>query len=383
MTATATAIPAAAPGAEAQTQQQRPSQQPGLKIDIQLSRAGFQLAICTDIPFEGVTAIFGRSGCGKTSLLRAIAGLEPAVQGQISFAGQQWLDGKQQYPVQQRRIGLVSQHDTLLPHLTVQQNLLFGYERVPAALRRLQPAELYQRLDLTLLLDRKVQQLSGGQKQRVALGRALLAQPQLLLLDEPFSALDKQGRQEILPYLQQLLLDIKIPVLFVSHQLEDVVQLADQLLLLTDGNITAQGPLANLLHQEVDLQHEALSLLYGRLQQHGSTAAGYCQILLGDTLVLLPVQAGHQGRQDLCRLKIRARDVSVSLQPLQQSSIQLQLSARVSHWRAASQPTELLLFLTLNDGQQLTAQISSLAFSQLALQQGSALYANIKAAALS
>lgn len=354
-----------------------------LSLDICLNYADFQLALCCSIATTGVTAIFGRSGCGKTSLLRVIAGLEDRVRGQISFAGNLWLDGNKQYPVPERRIGLVSQHDTLMPHLNVEQNLLFGYQRRSSAERRLSPAEIYQRLDLTPLLKRQIQQLSGGQKQRVALGRALLAQPQLLLLDEPFSALDQQGRQEILPYLQKLLQDIDIPVLFVSHQLEDVVQLADNMLLLTDGKLQAHGPLVELLHNEPLLQYEALSLLYARPQPEAATPAGYCQLTLGNTPILLPSQGGQAATLAKCRLKIRARDVSVSLQPLVQSSIALQLPATIRHWKTGSQPTDLLLSLQLDDGQMLTAQISSLAFQQLALHQGCPLYANIKAAALS
>ena len=359
-----------------------------LSLQVKLCRPNFQLTLNTELPLRGVSAIFGRSGCGKTSLLRVIAGLEPGVQGHIRFGDQCWLDNsftakKQQYNAAERHIGFVSQHDTLLPHLTVEQNLLFGYKRQPAARRRLQPDEVYQRLALAPLLKRHVQQLSGGQKQRVALGRALLAQPQLLLLDEPFSALDLQGRQEILPYLQQLLVDIGIPVLLVSHQLEDVVQLADHMLLLEHGNVKANGPLALLLHSEAELQTESLSLLYGTLQTDLPAPAGYCRMLLGAESLLLPQHAGHGDAQGRYRFRVRARDVSVSLRPLQQSSIQLQLPASVSHWQPMASATELLLYLTLADGQQLAAQISQLAFMQLALQQGTTLYANIKAVAVS
>lgn len=363
-----------------------------LSLQIKLCRPDFELAVNTTVPLSGVTAIFGRSGCGKTTLLRAISGLEKQLQGQIYFGEQCWLDDrlpkhKQHCPVAERHIALVSQHDTLLPHLTVEENLLFGFKRQPLLRRKLQPDDVYQRLALTPLLKRNVHQLSGGQKQRVALGRALLAQPQLLLLDEPFSALDLQGRQEILPYLQQLLADIEIPVLLVSHQLEDVVQLADQLLLLEHGSIKAQGPLALLLHSETQLQNEALSLLYGELQQNLPAPEGYCAVLLATETVLLPLHNGQNmskgNNNGKCRLRVRAKDVSVSLKPLQQSSIQLQLPASISHWCAGHHPTDLLLYLTLADGQQLCAQISRLAFMQLNLQTGATLYANIKAAALS
>jgi len=357
----------------------------GLLLNVSLSLTDFQLVINTEIQSRGVTALFGRSGCGKTSLLRVIAGLEDRAKGQISFAGQSWLDGHQHCPAEQRRTGLVSQHDTLFTHLTVEQNLLFGYQRVPAQLRHVHPATVFQQLDLIPLLARKVSQLSGGQKQRVALGRALLSQPQLLLLDEPFSALDLQGRQEILPYLQQLLADIKIPVLLVSHQLEDVVQLADQLILLDQGHIQAQGPLATLLHTEIALQHEAMSVLHG-MQTSAGGMPGICHIQLSNTHFELPVPllpiTDFSPPTMPCRLRVRARDVSVSLKPLEQSSIQIQLPACISHWHATAHPAILLLILTLSDGQQLAAQISQRAFQQLALTTGSELWANIKAAAL-
>lgn len=366
----------------------------GLRLNINLALTDFQLVLNTEIQSRGVTALFGRSGCGKTSLLRVIAGLEQRATGQISFAGQCWLDGQWRCPAEQRRIGLVSQHDTLFAHLSVKQNLLFGYQRTPAQLRRIHPATVFQQLDLIPLLSRQVAQLSGGQKQRVALGRALLSQPQLLLLDEPFSALDLQGRQEILPYLQQLLATIEIPVVLVSHQLEDVVQLADQLILLDQGQVKAQGPLATLLHTEVALQHEAMSLLYG-WQMSADNNSGLCQIELSKSFFWLPMplQSKLLTQPDVayidtpqqtkpCRLRIRARDVSVSLQPLQQSSIQIQLPAHVSHWHATAHPAVLLLMLELADGQQLAAQVSRLALEQLALTEGKPLFANIKAAAL-
>jgi molybdate transport system ATP-binding protein len=356
-----------------------------LLIDISLQRQGFRLQINTHIALTGITAIFGRSGCGKTSLLRALAGLEPKVSGDICFGEQVWLSGTYRCPAEQRRIGLVSQNDSLLPHLTVEQNLLFGYQRTSPDLRQLHPEDIYQQLDLTPLLHRAVQQLSGGQKQRVALGRALLAQPQLLLLDEPLSALDRIGRQEIVPYLRRVLIDINIPVLLISHQLEDVVQLADFLILLEQGQLKAQGALAKLLHSEPELQSEAMSVLYARqLPKELSLPSSVCQLELSEQRILLPASPSPSTNlPKMCRLRIRAKDVSVSLRPLEQSSIQVQLPVQVTHWQAASSTAELFLYLSLSDGQQLLAQISQYSFDQLGIKKGCRLYANIKAAAIS
>ena len=356
-----------------------------LWLDISLQRQDFRLRIKTQIALTGITAIFGRSGCGKTSLLRAIAGLEPKITGDICFGEQVWLSDRYKCPAEQRRIGLVSQNDSLLPHLTVEQNLLFGYQRTSPDLRQLHPEDIYQQLDLTPLLHRSVQQLSGGQKQRVALGRALLAQPQLLLLDEPLSALDRIGRQEIVPYLRQVLIDINIPVLFVSHQLEDVVQLADDLLLIQQGQLKAQGALAKLLHSEPELQSEAMSVLYARqLPKDELLPSSVCPFILSAQQILLPGPLQQSTTlPNRCRLRIRAKDVSVSLRPLEQSSIQVQLPVQVKHWQATSHPAELLLYVSLSDGQQLSAQISQYSFDQLGIKKGCRLYANIKAAAIS
>ncbi|WP_233079351.1 molybdenum ABC transporter ATP-binding protein [Rheinheimera soli] len=356
-----------------------------LLIDISLQRQGFKLQINTHIALTGITAIFGRSGSGKTSLLRALAGLEPKVTGDICFGEQVWLSDTYKCPAEQRRIGLVSQNDSLLPHLTVEQNLLFGYQRTSPDLRQLHPEDIYQQLDLTPLLHRSVQQLSGGQKQRVALGRALLAQPQLLLLDEPLSALDRIGRQEIVPYLRKVLIDINIPVLFISHQLEDVVQLADYLVLIEQGQLKAQGALAKLLHSEPGLQSEAMSLLYARqLPKDELLSSSVSPFILSAQQILLPAPLSQStALPNTCRLRIRAKDVSVSLRPLEQSSIQVQLPVQVKHWQATSHQAELLLYMSLSDGQQLSAQISQYSFDQLGIKKDCRLYANIKAAAIS
>ncbi len=369
-----------------------------LELDIKLRRPDFCLQLQTQLPLRGVTALFGPSGCGKTTLLRVIAGLEPAATGDIAIGKTNWQQTNFKLPPEQRAIGLVSQHDSLLPHLSVRQNLLYGFNRVAPALRQLSVATVIELLALQPLLQRMPQQLSGGQKQRVALGRALLRQPTLLLLDEPFSALDQAGRQQLLPYLQRVLQTLAIPVIFVSHQLEDVAQLADQLLLLDQGKLVAQGPLQQLLQQQPLLLQEPWSVLQGICQlpeqagalamvrlepippKAGFTAETYtaAQPLTAPMLHLVTPPSAKSGT---CKLNIKARDVSVSLQLLVDSSISNQLPAQLVQTSPGPHQAELMLHLQL-EGQPLLALITKASYQRLQLAPGQWLYANIKAAAV-
>ncbi|MBU2097872.1 MAG: ATP-binding cassette domain-containing protein, partial [Gammaproteobacteria bacterium] len=199
-----------------------------LQIKVRLQRGDFTLNVDAQWPAAGVTALFGRSGCGKTTLLRVIAGLEKASAAQVSFADEAWQTADAFLPIEKRRIGLVFQEASLLPHLSVMDNLLYGYKRTPAAWRRMQPAAVIAMLGLDNVLDRRVDQLSGGQAQRVALGRALLASPQLLLLDEPLAALDTQTKREIMPFLSRLARESHVPIVLITHSPDEVQRLADR-----------------------------------------------------------------------------------------------------------------------------------------------------------
>ncbi len=199
-------------------------------------RAGFTLNVELTLPLSGIVALFGRSGCGKSTLLRIIAGLEQ-VPGTLVQCGETvWQDGKIFLPTRQRRVSMLFQEATLFPHLSLRDNLLYGYRRCRKAERRLHFDAVIELLQLASLLERSASALSGGQRQRVALGRALLANPQLLLLDEPLSALDQITKAEILPFLAQLP-KTGIPVLLVSHAPEEVNYLADWLVRLDDGQV--------------------------------------------------------------------------------------------------------------------------------------------------
>ena len=201
------------------------------------------LDISFEMPAQGFIAIYGRSGSGKSSLLRLIAGLDRAKAGSLWINDQCWQDDEQKIfiPTHERKIGFVSQEPSLFSHLNVRKNLDFGYQRLHRDEQKIHPDEIISFLELEPLLERKTEKLSGGEKQRVALGRALLSSPQVLLLDEPLSALDYISKKEILPYLRALKDRFQLPILYVSHDLPEVVKLCETMLLLDSGRSIDYG----------------------------------------------------------------------------------------------------------------------------------------------
>lgn len=239
-----------------------------MKVTFQLRRGDFTLDTTFVLPDQGVTAIFGRSGCGKTSLLRCMAGLEPEARGQLQIAGQVWQAGVRSLPTHQRALGYVFQEASLFAHLTVEQNLRYGWRRVARERRRVEWQPTIELLGLASLLHHYPDQLSGGQRQRVAVGRALLASPDLLLMDEPLASLDSTSKADILPYLERLHQSLAIPVVYVSHSQDEVLRLADQLVLMDNGQVQAQGPVADVFTRlDMPLAHSpgATALLEGLL----------------------------------------------------------------------------------------------------------------------
>ncbi|MGE3106381.1 MAG: molybdenum ABC transporter ATP-binding protein, partial [Lysobacterales bacterium] len=218
----------------------------GIRIALDWPRGDFRLALQVELPGRGVTAVHGPSGSGKSTLLRCIAGLDHAPGARISVNGQVWQDAQHFLPSHRRGIGMVFQDASLFEHLDVRGNLHYGLRRKPGA----DPALLetaIQTLAIGALLDRRPEQLSGGERQRVAIARALALAPQLLLMDEPLSALDAARKQELLPYLERLHDALAIPLLYVSHAADEVARLADHLLLLDAGRVRAVGPMTGLL----------------------------------------------------------------------------------------------------------------------------------------
>ena len=346
-----------------------------------LAYPGFALDVDMQLPARGVTALFGASGSGKTTLLRCIAGLERAAGGLLRVKGEVWQEGGKFLATHQRRLGYVFQEASLFPHLSVRGNLEYGYKRIPAAERKLQIEHVLEWLGLGSLVERNPAHLSGGERQRVAIGRALLTSPGLLLMDEPLSALDTASKQEIFPYLERLHGELDIPVLYVSHALDEVARLADHLVLLEQGRVIANGTLNEILSRldlptahfddaaaviaaEVAVQDEAYHLT--RLDFSGGS---------------LWVSKVGRAAGTPVRARVLARDVSIATAAPQGSSITNILAARIIEIRRQGQD-RVNLRLAIGGEQELLSRITRRSSDQLGLAVGMEVYAQVKSVAL-
>lgn len=341
----------------------------------------FELRVDSELPLQGVTALFGRSGCGKTTLLRIIAGLERVPGATVRFGGQHWQQARQFVPLHKRRIGLVFQEHSLLPHLSVGDNLLYGYRRTPKSLQRLHPPAVTAMLGIDHLLERRIDQLSGGQRQRVSLGRALLISPQLLLLDEPMAALDTQTKREIMPFLSRMAAESGVPIIMVSHAPDEVERLADRVVFIKDGQIQQIESLQQALARPDSPLFEdagAASVLVGSLGE--SDGDGIRPFGPPQARLWVP-SADSVKEQTPIRLRILARDVSLSLIDPQHISIQNHLRVTIECIHPPTNHRTLVACRTA-ENQLLMAEVTPRAVSQLGLQAGQNLYALIKSVAL-
>jgi molybdate transport system ATP-binding protein len=274
-----------------------------LAVAITQTRGDFVLDIAFEAPMPGIVALFGASGAGKSTLLYALAGLLRPPGATIMLDG----EALHLLPAEARRIGMVFQDGLLFPHMTVAANLRYGQRRAKPG--RIGFADAVELLGIGALLCRRPATLSGGERQRVAIGRALLSQPRLLLMDEPLSALDQPRRAEILPYLARVRSSLRIPIIYASHALDEVLALADTLVLIDRGRVTASGPLSELASR-VDLplarRDDATGVLHGTIRSHDperrlTTAA------CGPQDMLIPLLAAPPGAP--VRLLIPAREV--------------------------------------------------------------------------
>ncbi|MBC7804061.1 MAG: molybdenum ABC transporter ATP-binding protein, partial [Candidatus Parcubacteria bacterium] len=224
----------------------------GLHARVRLARREFALSADFHAPGSGITALFGASGSGKTTLLRCIAGLERAPEGVISFDDECWQDEAKDIfvPPHRRACGYVFQEASLFPHLSVRRNLEYGEKRVPTGRRRLAFDQTVDLLGVAPLLGRRTENLSGGERQRVAIARALLVSPRLLLMDEPLASLDANRKGEILYYIERLRDELKLPILYVSHAVDEVVRLAGHVILLANGSIAAAGSVQDTIGRD-------------------------------------------------------------------------------------------------------------------------------------
>ena len=356
-----------------------------LSVAVEHRQGAFALSARFEAP-AGVTALFGRSGSGKTTLVDAIGGLLRPDRGRVALGDTVLLDTERGLfvPRHRRRIGIVFQEGRLFPHLSVRQNLMFGRWFAPRREEGADVGAVVDLLGLGPLLGRRPAGLSGGEKQRVAIGRALLSKPRLLLMDEPLSALDDQRKAEILPYVERLRDEAGVPIVYVSHSVPEVARLADTLVVLDRGRITAAGPAAEILARlnvaPLAGSREAGAVLDARVAAQDErfglttlvTAAGALRV----PRIALPVGA-------TLRVQVPARDVLLSLGPPTGSSALNVLAAVVAEvlpTDGAAGPTAVLR-LDCN-GTALLARVTRLSVVEMELAPGMAVFAVIKSVAL-
>ena len=345
-----------------------------LEVDVDHARETFRLnARFSAAP--GLTALFGRSGSGKTTLVDIVGGLVKPDRGRVAVDGQVLVDTERGVfvPKHRRRIGYVFQDSRLFPHLSVQRNLLYGrwFNRAAGGATA-DLASVVELLGIGHLLERQPASLSGGEKQRVAIGRALLARPQLLLMDEPLASLDEPRRAEILPHIERLRDEAGVPILYVSHSVAEVARLATTVVILSEGKVTAVGPVGDILSQADS--SDGGSVLEATIARHDeafrltvlATAAGELQVPKLNAPVGAPVRA-----------YIRGRDVMLSLKPPEEISALNVLAGRVAAIAAGGNGAQAEVRLDCN-GASLTARLTAKSVQRLALAPGKPVYAVIK-----
>jgi len=353
-----------------------------LVIDIQHRLGEFRL----EARFEagsGLIALFGRSGSGKTSIVNVIAGLIRPDQGCVTVDGVALVDTARGMfvPRHRRRLGYVFQEGRLFPHLTVRQNLLYGRWFAPQSERRDDLDRVVDLLGLGTVLERRPGRLSGGEKQRVAIGRALLADPRLLLMDEPLASLDDARKAEILPYIERLRDQSRVPIVYVSHSIAEVARLASTVVLLSEGKVAAVGPTADIMHR-LDLfpltgRAEAGAIVEATVERHDETF-GLTELRSRAGLWRLPRLDALPGTR--LRLRVRARDVMLAKSaPADLSALNI-LPGVIADMRAAEGP---IVEVRLDcGGDVLLARLTRYSVERMGLTPGSPVHALIKSVAL-
>ncbi len=356
-----------------------------LSANFDLAYSAFRLQVNIQIPAQGIITVFGPSGSGKTTLLRCLAGLERAPFGTMKLGDLVWQNDNQNIfvPLSQRSLGYVFQEPRLFPHLNVRANLLYGWKRMAPTARRVTFDQVVHVLGLEPLLERRPPSLSGGEQQRVAIGRTLLTSPHLLLMDEPLSSLDGQRKQEILPFIQRLESEFHIPIVYVSHDLREILELAKTVVVLKEGKIAALGSVEEVFSQ-LNLRHLIPENYLGAIVD--TTVAAQDQDF---GLTTLAFAGGHlhiprQQRQigTPLRVQILAKDVSIVSNPMAfQTSVLNILKATVLDI-GEIKTEHPFVDVKLDIGCPILATITRKSLSTLQLTRGQPVYAQIKAVAL-
>ncbi len=350
----------------------------GISARFKLAYSDFTLDVALELPARGVSALFGPSGSGKTTVLRCIAGLVKTEEGLLRIKDQIWQDRDTFLPTHQRSLGYVFQEASLLPHVSVRGNLEFGLKRIPPGERKVQLEQVVELLGLARLIDRTSPAgLSGGERQRVAIGRALLTSPCLLLMDEPLSALDAASRQDILPYLEKMHGALDVPVIYVSHSLDEVARLADHVVLMAAGHAIASDSLL-AIQSRLDLPtahlDDAGTVIDAVVAMHD---AAYCLTRLDFAGGQLWVSQVERPVGSHVRTRVLARDVSIATSEPQGSSISNILSARICEIQDEG-PDRVSLRLSVGEATTLLSRITRRSRDHLALGVGMDVFAQVK-----
>ena len=352
-----------------------------LEVDVSRRLGDFNLRTSFSTQ-PGLTALFGRSGSGKTSLINLLAGLERPDQGRIAVGGHVLFDSESGIDVatERRRLGYVFQEARLFPHMSVTSNLTYGMRLTPASEHHHDFDQIVDLLDLRPLLERRPGFLSGGEKQRVAIGRALLASPRLLLMDEPLASLDAPRKNEILPFIERLRDELKLPIVYVSHHMEEVIRLADTLVVLSDGKVVATGGIEDIMNR-LDLhpltgRHEAGAVITASVAGQDEPF-GLTELSFAGNRLLVPRLDLPEG--STLRVRVRARDVSLSLKAPTGISILNVFKGVIREINADEGPQVDVL---LDIGAPLIARVTRKSLHDLKLKPGTPVHALVKAVAI-
>jgi molybdate transport system ATP-binding protein len=350
-----------------------------LLVDIRVNFGDFDLDVAQEFAPSGVTGLFGQSGSGKSTLLRVIAGLETRASGRVVMDSEIWQDQGRHLPAERRGVGYVFQDTRLFPHLTVGGNLDYALRRAKG-LGGPGMEEVVTALDLGPLLTRRPAALSGGEKQRVAVGRALLTAPKILLMDEPLAALDEARKAEILPYLERLRDQSRVPILYVSHSVGEIARLAQNIVVLRSGRVLRAGAAVDVLSDPDAVPmvgpREAGAVIEARIIAHHED--GLTELSVSAGRLWLPRIEAHPG--DVLRLRIPAQDVILArTRPEGLSALNI-LPVTVTEVRIGEGPGAIVQLQAGSD--RLLARLTRRSLDALGLKPGVAAHAVIKSVAL-
>ena len=363
------------------------SQDRAIDIRLQLERGAFSLDVAMCLPERGISVLFGASGSGKTTVLRCLAGLEPLVRGRIVIGDQVWLssDTHERWPAHQRPLGYVFQEASLFEHLNVRQNIEFGFRRVAhlgahSNARRILDDSI-ELLGIAHLLSRSIEGLSGGERQRVAIARALATEPKLLLLDEPMAALDQHRKREVFPWLERLRDELHIPMVYVTHSIDELTRLGDHLVVMERGRVMASGQVSETLAliDPTSIETQDVGVLIDGQVESIEPEWHLAQVRFSGGHLWVRDDGAPVGAQ--VRLRVLARDVSLTTEEPHHTSIQNHFQVAIEEAAKDSHPSQLLVRLRVG-AVYLSARITQRAWSQLGLRVGLDVWAQVKSVAV-